>query len=433
MNKTVRINHISRVEGHGGVTIAINSGKVESVQMNILEGARFLEPLVVGRRYDEVPEILCRICAICSAVHKITSIQAIEKALDVKVSEQVHLLRDLLIQGGNIESHALHVFCLALPDFFKAPSVLALADDYPNELRMGLGLKKLGNSIQECIGGRAIHGPNAIIGGFGKYPDVDSLKHLKDDLEKGLEQAVTTINLLKTITIPDYLFFPATYAAVKPGNGNFSFFGNEIITSPGDLFPVDDYKELTGETSVPHSNAKHSTYQNRPFMVGSLARIILNGEMLRGKAKDALINSGIPIPTNNVLYNTIAQAVEIVYAIERAIEICEVMISEGVKEDKVPEIKAKAGSGTEAVEAPRGTLYHSYVFDDNGRIVSADVITPTAQNGANIEKDLYSAASSFIHLPEEELKHNCEMIVRAYDPCISCAVHLVDIKHIDNL
>ena len=423
MRKTISVDRLCRVEGYGGITVEIKDDRAIKVNMNVLEGARFLEALVRGRRYDEVPDILCRICAICSAVHKLTSIQAIEQVLEVQVSAQTQLLRDLLIQGENIESHALHIFCLVLPDFFKKDSVVALANEYPAEVSMGLGLKKLGNTICEIIGGRAIHPVNALVGGFGKYPAFSAIKALKTQLEEGLEEAIKAVTFLKTINLTGYSESPTIYAALRAVNEEFSFFGNEVITSGGESFPVQDYKGRTNEYVVGHSNAKHSRYKEKPFMVGALARIILNGNRLKGKAKQALKDSGIPLSTNNILYNNLAQAVELVYALERAVEICQILISEGIREEKLPDIKVKSGSGTGAIEAPRGTLYHSYTLNDKGYIQEADVITPTAQNLSNLEKDPYATANSLVDVSGEELRFNLEMIARAYDPCISCSVH----------
>lgn len=424
MRKTISVDHLCRVEGHGGITVEIKDNRAIKVNMDIFEGARFMEALVCGRRYDEVPEILCRICAICSAVHKLTSIQAIEQALGVQVSAQTRLLRDLLIQGENIESHALHIFCLVLPDFFKVDSVIALANEYPAEVSMGLGLKKLGNTIQEIVGGRAVHPVNALVGGFGKYPALSDIKALKTQLEEGLEEAIKAVHFLKTISLlTEYPESPTTYMALRPLNEEFSFFGNEVLISDGESFPVQDYKEWTNEYVVGHSNAKHSQYKEKPFVVGALARIMLNGNRLKGKAKQVLKDSGMPLSTNNILYNNLAQAVELVYALERAVEICQILISEGIKEESLPDIKVRSGSGTGAIEAPRGTLYHSYTLNDKGYIQEADVITPTAQNLSNLEKDLYTTANSLVDVSGEELRFNLEMVARAYDPCISCSVH----------
>ena len=428
MHKSIVIDHVCRVEGHGGITVNIKDGKVTEVNMDIFEGPRFFESLVVGKKYEEVAPILMRICAICSAVHTVTSLMAVENALEITVSSQTRLLRELLVQGGNIESHALHLFCLAVPDFLNYPSAIALARDHLEEVKMGLELKKLGNTIQEVIGGRAIHSVNAIVGGFGRLPTREELFELKEQLKRGLEQSIATIELISGLSVPDFCVSPNIYAALLTEGTEFSLFGDKIGLSTGDNKNISMYKEICNESVVPHSSAKQSRFKNKPFMVGALARIALNGEKLSGQAKNARDRLGLSSPSENILDNNAAQAVEIVYSIERSIEIIDELFKMGIKKEKPVEFKVRAGTGTGAVEAPRGTLYHSYSFDEKGMLTKADVITPTAQNLANIEKDLRFSTENLIDESRESLAPKLEMVVRAYDPCISCAVHLVEVN-----
>ena len=430
MHKSIVINHICRVEGHGGITVNIKDGKVAGVNMDIFEGTRFFEPLVVDRAYDEVAPILMRICAICSAAHTVASLMTVENAFDIIVSPQTRLLRELLVQAGNIESHSLHLFCLAVPDFMNYPSAIALASDHPNVVKMGLELKRLGNTIQETIGGRAIHPVNAVIGGFGKLPTPEQLLDLKEQLRRGFDQSLVTIDLVSGLQVPDFCISPNIYAALSSNGSGYSLFGDKIALSTGDTKDVNRYKEICRESVVTHSHAKHSRFNDKPFAVGALARIALNGEKLSGKAKKAKEKLGLSSHSDNMLDNNAAQAVELVYSIERSIEIIDELLAAGIKQEKPIEVKAKAGTGTGAVEAPRGTLYHSYSFDEKGRLTEADVITPTAQNLANIEKDLRISVENLIgELKEKEtLAPKLEMVVRAYDPCISCAVHLVEVN-----
>jgi len=428
MHNSIVIDHICRVEGHGGITVNIKDGKVAEVNMDIFEGSRFFEPLVVGRVYDEVAPILMRICAICSAAHTVASLMAVENAFDITVSPQTRLLRELLVHGGNIESHALHLFCLAVPDFMNYPSAIALASDYPEEVKMGLELKKLGNIIQEAIGGRAIHPVNAVIGGFGKLPTKEQLLDLKEHLKRGLDQSLVTIDLVSGLQVPDFCISPNVYAALSSNGSGYSLLGDKIVLSTGDTEDISMYKKICNETVVPHSHAKHSKFKDKPFAVGALARIALNGQRLSGQAKKAEEKMGLSLHLDNMLYNNAAQAVELVYSIERSIEIIDELLAAGIKQEKPIEVKAKAGTGTGAVEAPRGTLYHSYSFDKKGRLTEANVITPTAQNLANIEKDLRVSVENLIGEPKESLAPKLEMVVRAYDPCISCAVHLVEVN-----
>jgi sulfhydrogenase subunit alpha len=163
-------------------------------------------------------------------------------------------------------------------------------------------------------------------------------------------------------------------------------------------------------------------------VVGALARIALNGNKLSGEAKNAKEKLDLDMLSENMLYNNAAQAVEMVYSIERALDIIDELLREGIKQEEPAEVTIRAGTGVGVVEAPRGTLYHSYSFDEVGRLIEADVITPTAQNLANIEKDLRVSVENLIDEPRESLSSKLEIVVRAYDPCISCAVHLVEVN-----
>jgi sulfhydrogenase subunit alpha len=217
------------------------------------------------------------------------------------------------------------------------------------------------------------------------------------------------------------------FAALSSNGRGYSLFGDRICLSSGDSRAINKYMEICDEGFVAHSHAKQSLFRNKPFAVGALARIVLNGTKFSGQAGRAREKSGLNILSNNMLYNNIAQAVEMIYSIERAMEIIDELLRSGIKEEKPVEIRVRAGTGTGAVEAPRGTLYHSYSFDEMGRLTKADVITPTAQNLANIEKDLRASVKNLINEPRESLSSKLEMVVRAYDPCISCAVHLLKV------
>jgi len=427
MRKSIVIDRVCRVEGHGGISVNIENGKVADVKMHIFEGPRFFESLVVGKTYPEVAPILMRICAICSAVHTVASLMAVENALGVKVSEQTRLLRELLVHGGNIESHALHLFCLVLPDLLGHPSAVSLAADYPQEVKLGLELKKLGNTIQETIGGRAIHSVNAIVGGFGKLPTTQQLRDLKEQLKRALEQSLTAVDFVSSLAVPDFCNSPNIYAALSSNGDGYRLFGDKIVLSTGDRKEISAYQDICDETVISHSHAKHSRFKGNPFMVGALARIALNGKKLSGQAKELEERMALDWFSGNPFHNNVAQAIELIYSIENSIEIIDELLATGIKKEKPVDVAVGPGTGTGAVEAPRGTLYHSYRFDQMGRLTEADVITPTAQNLANLEKDLRVTAENLIRERNEDLSSKLEMVVRAYDPCISCAVHLVEI------
>ncbi len=429
INKKIAIDHLGRVEGHGGIHVEIENGAISKVNMDIYEGSRFYEELLVGKHYEEVAGIVSRICAICSADHLLASQMATEKAFGVQVSRQTYLLRGLLLHGSMIESHALHVYALALPDLLGFDGVISMASQYPREVSIALSLKKLGNTIQELIGGRAVHPINPIIGGFGLVPTRQQLIDLKSQIEKGLEDALVTVDVYeKLLPLPDFATTPTVYTALEPRELRYSYLGDVIQTSLGDKFPVEDYRKVCHERVVSHSHAKQSLFANEPFMTGSLARLNLNYQHIRGAAQDVQKRLLPNMPETNILHNNTAQLIELIHSLERAIILIDQLLEEGVEQEAPIRITPKAGKGVGAIEVPRGTLYHSYEYDDNGILVEADVITPTAQNLANTEKDLRTAVENSMKLPEEKLRLNLEMVARAYDPCISCAVHLVEIE-----
>lgn len=428
-NKTIKVDHLYRVEGHGGIRVELDGKKLLDVKMEIFEGSRFFEALIRGRHYKDVPMIMCRICAICSASHRLVSIRAVEEAIGLEVSNQTKLLRELLILGETIESHTLHLFCLAAPDFLGFPGVAAMADRHEAVVRMGLGLKKLGNSIQEIVGGRKIHQVNAEVGGFGKVPEKEELLSLRNELEAKLPDTLESLAFIESISKEDITDSSSIFSALDDGSGNYRYHGDNILISTGDKLPVKKYKELCNEFVVSHSHAKHSLYKEKPFMVGSLARLYLHRHKLSGKAGSEMKRLEPSFDPDNILWNNLGQAIEVIQSFERSIEIIGQLMENGYKEEELARPgKLTGGSGAAGTEAPRGTLYHSYTIDDKGIVTDADVITPTAINLENMEKDIRAATHIAIDEPEDKLKLQLEKVVRAYDPCISCSVHLVDLR-----
>jgi sulfhydrogenase subunit alpha len=422
------IEHLARVEGHGGITVEMEGDAVGSVRFDVFEGARLLEPLVRGKCYREVAPILSRICAICSVAHSLTSLKATENAFQVRVSPQTELLRELLYLGESIESHALHLFLLAIPDYLNYPSAIALAADNPGAVALGLRLKKLGNLIQETIGGRAIHPVNAVPGGFGKAPTLDQLIELRSAVARGMADAEAVIDVMASLPEADFCHSDTVYAALRSPSLDSYYAGDEVmVVSDGDraMVRAADYRTLTNEVSVEYSTAKHSSFRGKPFMVGSLARLAVNPQRLTGRPAAAMQRLKLQLPADNPMDNNKAQAVELIDDVERALTIIEELLRTGVKDERPVPIHPCAGTGTAITEAPRGLLIHSYTYDADGRIASADVITPTALNAASMETHFRRAVEQCTERDEAVIGRRLQMIARAYDPCISCSVHLV--------
>jgi sulfhydrogenase subunit alpha len=425
---TIVIEHLARVEGHGGITVELEGDTVTNVRFDIFEGSRLLEPLVRGKRCEEVAPILSRICSICSGAHTLTSLKATEAAFGIRVSPQTELLRELMFRGESIESHALHLFLLAVPDYLNYPSATAMAVDKPGAVLLGLRLKKLGNQIQEVIGGRAVHPVNAVLGGFGRVPSVDQVIGLRSGLLQAVIDADTVIDLIASLSATDFCHSDTLYAALRSPSLDSYYSGDEVmVMSNGNraIVHANDYRSLTNERSVPHSHAKHSTFRGNPFMVGSLARLTVNPRRLTGKLAVAMKRLKLQLPSDNPMDNNKAQALELINDLERSLEIIEHLLRDGIKDEPAMPVHPRAGTGSAITEAPRGLLIHSYTYDDEGRIVSADVLTPTSLNAASIELHLRRAVEQCADRDEAVISKRLQMIARAYDPCISCSVHLV--------
>jgi sulfhydrogenase subunit alpha len=428
MTGTIVIEHLARVEGHGGITVELDGDTVSAVRFDVFEGARLLEPLLRGKRFDEVAPTISRICSICSVAHTLTSLKATENAFDVHVSPQTELLRELMFRGESIESHALHLFLLAAPDYLNYPSAIAMATDKPAPVLLGLRLKKLGNLIQEIVGGRAIHPVNALPGGFGKPPSVDQLIELRSGLMQGMADSDAVIDMMASLPAADFCHSDTVYAALRSPNLDSYYAGDEVMAvSDGNraIVHAADYKSLTNEQSLPHSHAKHSNFRGKPFMVGSLARLTVNPRRLTGRLAVAMKRLKFLLPADNPMENNKAQALELISDVERALEIIEQLLRAGVKDERPVPIHPRAGTGTAITEAPRGMLIHSYTYDAEGRIAAADVITPTALNAASMELHFRRTVEQCADREEATLAKRLQMIARAYDPCISCSVHLV--------
>lgn len=428
MTRTIVVEHLARIEGHAGITVEIDGNEVRQVRFDIFEGLRLFEGLVRGRPVVEVAGIVSRICAICSHGHAITALQALETAMGLDISPQTRQLRELAFHGAAVESHALHVFCLALPDLLSRASVVELAGVAPETVATALRLKKLGNTIQEIVGGRAVHPVNYAIGGFGRVPTVDDLVRLRSELTEGLVDCERAVDALAGVAMPAFGDAPIRCAAIVPREGSY-FFGDHIRLSDGRTIPVDAYRSLTNEHAVAHSTARHSLAGGAPYMVGALPRLTLNGDCIGGRARAVWSRLGPTLPSRNVIMNDVAQFVELVFSVEQAARIVDDLLARGVAPEPRMRYTARAGRGAAAAEVPRGLLFHSYEIDAGGLIASADVITPTAQNCAHVEEQFRAAVRRQPDLADDELRRRLEIVARAYDPCVSCSVHVIRARH----
>ena len=420
----IDVHYVTRIEGHGNIHLNAKDGKIEEIRWEVPESPRFFEAMLRGRSHEDVPIIASRICGICSIAHTTASIQAIEAAFGVRLTEQAILLRKLLYDAELLESHVLHALFLAAPDFLGAPSVFPLVATHKDVVVMAVRLKRLAYNLAEAIAGRKTHPLTCVVGGFAKMPDINELKALKKRLEEARPDFEAIVKLYKTLSIPDFQR-ETEYIALKYPK-EYAFIGGEIASSDAGTTPVNDYLGVTNEFCVPWSTAKYTKNKRDAYQVGALARYNLNHEQLLPQAKKAAAELGLK-PNHNPYMITVAQVVEAVHALEDAISIIDKLAAKGIK-DEVPKVKVRAGRGVGAVEAPRGILFHDYTFDSKGILTQANCIIPTNQNHNNIQKDMEALVPKIINQPEDEIRLKLEMLVRAYDPCVSCSTHFLKVS-----
>ena len=418
---TLTVEHVARIEGHGTITVEVDGGVVGRITMDVVEPTRLFESMVVGRRFDEAPLITSRICGICSPNHAVTSLKALEAAMGIEVSERTKMLRTLLVHGSYLQNHATHLYVLAAPDYVGLPNFIPLAQSHPDVVRGALAIKKLGNDLTSMVGGRPVHPITAVVGGFTAEPAKADLEALATRLHAAAKDVADTVGLFATFDIP--AFQTAGEMLALTAQGDYAVYDGEVCAlDAGWCRPVAEYRDFVAEQVVGHSNAKHSMVDGRTFMVGALPRVNLSWEALMPTARLVAKNSGLRKGDKNTFHNNLCQAVELVDTAERMALLCEKLVEDGGSAKPVA-FSIAAGSGSAATEAPRGTLYHSLCVDDDGFVTAGNVITPTAQNLANLEADMRAFAPTVAALPQEEFVLRIEQLVRAYDPCLSCAVH----------
>lgn len=429
--KEILIPEICRVEGHSAVTVDIKDGEVVDVRLDVFEGTRFFERIVVGHKYDEMAHITSRVCAICSTGHVLASIRAIERIFNHKCNQQVELHRELMHLGMIIESHATHICALALPDFLGTPDLMDFAKSHSHEFGIWTRLRKLGASIQTVVGGRPFHPVNLHVGGLSRYPSKEELRILLHSLSDHLEVAVELCHLLTDFKLPVHTTAKTEFCALIPDGEHYGYFGDRVRSTNGWEASIDDYKCYLAEEVVSYSHAKRSFLGGEPFMVGSMARLALFGDRLSKEASLIYQRSPLARGETNTVLNNLAQAIELVEAISRASSCIEHLLAfnhENASEE-LKRVAPKDGKAAGAVECPRGTLYHFYELSE-GKVQAADMITPSAQNSARIESDIRVVVQNHMEKQSpEQLQSSLETLVRAYDPCNTCATHMVEIKY----
>lgn len=418
----IDVHHLTRVEGHGNIHIRIKEGKLAEATWAVVETPRFFEMMVKEMSAERVPFLTSRICGICSISHSLASIRSLERAMDIVPPPPAEKLRLLAMHGETLQSHALHLFFLAIPDFVNTPSVLPLITSHPDIVQSGLRLKEAGNAISALTTGRFTHPVSLVLGGVSKAPDKKGLAALGKQLESVLPDLDKTLEFCKTLAIPD---FQRETEFVSLYNGStYPFIGGNLLSTDGIRKDENDYLTMTNEYQEEFTTSKFTKLSRESFAAGALARFNNNHAFLHPKAREIAAVFGLEPVNHNPFMNNIAQLVECYHIVHDAISMIDTLLDDPLEELKTA-WKPKAGKATGAVEAPRGILYHHMEVDERGKVVRGDCIIPTTQNNANIHIDLKALTLQALEegKTDKEIQQLCEMVVRSYDPCISCSVH----------
>ena len=431
MTKKITLNHITKVEGHAEVNIQIKDGIIKKCEVHSVEGARYFEDLIRGRKYDEISMITSRICGICSCGHTIASIKAIENALEITSSVQTNLLRELITIGERIRSHASHIYFFSLPDYVGYGNAIEMAKEYGTEIKNCLEIISVGNELIKLIGGRDMHPFSSVVGGFTKVAKAEEFEDIKNKLKKALPLMEKTVELFAKLKIPKYERKDSVFLSLE-NHETFPLHTGKIISNTGLEFEQEDYKKFIHEYFQKGSSAKFASVEGKEVMTGALARINNAQEKLSPRSKKLIKKNKLKFPSSNLFLNNQAQAIEILHWTERAIEILE------KNEFKPEEIiqpnfeEGKKMTGVAAIEVPRGILFHDYTFNENGILEEANIITPTVQNLADMELGVKTYLNSILkknpNKSKKELVLEIEKMVRAFDPCFSCSTHFLQVN-----
>ena len=429
-NVDVNVHHITRVEGHGNITVSIRNGAVEKCEWSIPEAPRFFEAMVVGRSWNELHHITSRICGICSIGHTLASLKATEAAMGIQISEQDLKLRKLALHAENLQSHILHLGFLVLPDLMGVGSVIPLASTNLAEVKIVLQLHRTANEMSNLLCGRTTHPQRLIPGGFSKIPSIRELAVMRKKLQDSIPNLIAVAELFKSLAGNFPIFERETEFIGLSDPNEYALYDGQLASTDTGITPVNEYLTYTNEYIVPQSTAKWAKHARESYMVGALARLNLNYKKLSPLAQKTAEMFDLKPTCHNPFMNSIAQLVEVVHSVEDSVRLINELEAAGLKSQpdyNNPSIKVKAGKGVGAVEVPRGILFHDYTYNNAGVCTKANCIIPTNQNHGNISLDMKALLPKVLNKQQKEIELALEMLVRAYDPCISCSTHIVKV------
>ena len=421
---SIKVPVLTRVEGEGALQLQIKNGAIQDLQLRIYEPPRLFEKMLEGREPNDVIDIVARICGICPVAYQMTAVQAFENLCEVKISPWIRAMRRVFYCGEWLQSHTLHIHMLAAPDFLGFTNIIEMATQHAAVVRRGLRLQTLGNDLIELFGTRSVHPVGVQVGGFYTAPAVTDVANIVERLQAAKQEADDLVRWTASLSLPQEEQVFVSVALRHPTE--YPMNEGRIVSSAGLDIDCHEYPAHFREHQVPHSTALHALLQDKPYLVGPLARINLNHDRLPVELRELLTRCGFSFPSQNMFHSIVARAAECWLAIDEALRLLQDYASPS---QAAITWQARAGTCMMATEAPRGLLWHHYDLDAAGRVQTARIVPPTSQNQARIEEDLrYSFENLDLNQSDDALRLHGETVIRNYDPCISCATHFLQLE-----
>jgi len=421
----LNLENISKIEGSASLEVRVKDDKVEEVHFETTEYKRFYTEAMKGKLAVALPQLMARICGTCSNAHLLCSIEACEKALQIPVSEQTAALKNLTMNGLMIRDHALHLYIFVMPDLYGKDAFLDFDENDTEEhqiLHDAFEIKAAGNFLATIIAGRSVHAIYPAVGGFSHFPKKLDIEEAVKKL-KSVRPAI--LRLIEIFKKASFHFDRKTdFMALVPQR--YGYLQGVIMDSKGNQISEEGFREHLEQVVLPYSQASAYKHEGGSYMVGALARMNLAKERLNAKTKEVLGETLNIFPSTDIFNNNLAQAIEILNSVDESIEI---LTTRDFKPEPVIEPTYKEGIGVGVIEAPRGTLYHKVYIGDDGMVKEGEIIVPTGQNQINIEEDIWRLVEELAPtMPQEKIVFEIEKLIRAYDPCMSCAAHFLKVN-----
>jgi NAD-reducing hydrogenase large subunit len=451
MSKQIVIDPVTRIEGHGKITIQLGEdGTVRDAFFHVTQ-IRGFEKFCEGRPFYEMPSLMARICGICPVSHLIASAKACDEILGVTIPSTASKLRRIMNMAQIIQSHALSFFYLSSPDLLlgmdSEPSernIFGILKNNPTLARDGIRLRQMGQQIIELLSGKRIHPSWIVPGGVNEPLTADKRDQILAMVPEGLFIAKRTYDWFRGVLdkfqreIQTFANFPTLFMGLVDEEGNFEHYDGKlrIVDASGniiaDKLEPDNYQQFIGEAVEPFSYLKFPYY--KPFgyddgiyRVGPLARLNISAKCGTEQA-DKMLEEFKKLGQDAVLssfHYHYARLVEIVHCFEKIKEMLEdqEILSNRVRAFAEP----NNSEGIGVSEAPRGTLIHHYKVDDNGLMVWANLIIATGHNNLAMNRGVLQVAKNFVDGEKisEGILNRIEAVIRAYDPCLSCSTHAI--------